>query len=81
MYCNDPYSQCCRYHGQVVRIQDKSGREHIGRVSRVTEDRVYLDSPYDSRYGGYNDNYYGGWGFSIGLGFIAGIALAALFFI
>ncbi len=89
MYCDDTYDLCCRYHGQVVRVIDKSGREHVGRVSKVTKDRVWFDSPYSRRpanyYGydgyGYGGSYYGGLGFSIALGFITGIALAALFFI
>lgn len=108
-----------------MRIFDKSGKEHIGRISRVTEDRVWLE-PVGSRsqnsnysnnrssnrnrnhsnrnsrnFNNFNndfnspfrrdrdfrrDRHFGcgffgcGFGFSIAIGFIAGIALAALFF-
>lgn len=110
-----------------MRIQDKSGREHIGRITRVTEDRVWLEPVnqqsrnnnlnrnqsrnYSNRNYSNNDYAYrdsnrfstpymnpnaGAWNrgwnspcfdggcggvvFSIAIGFIFGIALAALFF-
>ncbi|MDG4656828.1 hypothetical protein P6P90_09860 [Ectobacillus antri] len=101
------YHLCCQYNGKVVRIQDKSGNYHIGRITKVSDDSVWIEPirqrynrgfgyiPYDEevygydsdRYGyegrycrgGCDDDYYGG-AYALGLGFIVGIALAALFF-
>ena len=141
MQFNEARQLCNNYRGQVVRIYDKSGNEHYGRISRVTEDRVWIE-PVDERqfnnrssrsssrnrndfnsgqsYGNSNRNFsnrdfsdrnfrrdnrfdrdirrdkfdrdfrerdnfrcgfFGcGFGISIAIGFIAGVALAALFF-
>lgn len=75
------YDLCCRYQGKVVRINDTRGRMHVGRINRVTRNKVYIE-PMTQR-GGYSFGYYGygyGYPYGIGLGFIAGIALAGLFF-
>jgi len=137
MHYNDSRELCNRYMGKVVRIQDKSGKEHVGRITKVTNDKVWIEpvenqrssrnpnnsnnrnnSKYRSRNNNYSNrssssyNSYGygsAWGeerrfdrrenrredrredcrggffgcgaaIAIGFGFIAGIALAALFF-
>ncbi|MFY4776875.1 hypothetical protein [Metabacillus sp. RGM 3146] len=78
---------CQRYHGQNVRITHRDGNVHVGRIVRVTPTHVFIQ-PYRGRGGGYGMGYYGrryggyGWGaaYGIGLGFIAGVALAGIFF-
>ncbi|MGG4462633.1 hypothetical protein ABEO79_00250 [Micromonospora provocatoris] len=143
MQSNEARQLCNNYRGQVVRIYDKSGNEHYGRISKVTDERVWIEpidqhrqnsnysnkrssnssnrnrndsyrersnrnysnrdysnrnnfnrdysSSYYPRNQRYNNNFrerenYGcgffgcGYGVSIAIGFIAGIALAALFF-
>ena len=77
------YHLCCRYKGKVVRITDKAGRVHVGRICRVTPHKVYIEPMI--RRGGYGFGF-GGWGwgfgapFGIAFGFIAGFALGSLFF-
>ncbi len=82
------YGLCCQYHGKIVKISDRSGRIHIGRITRVSTNRVYIE-PIGSAggLGGFGYGYYGGYGYrrygvgyAIALGAIAGIALAGLFF-
>ncbi|MBO9129080.1 hypothetical protein [Bacillus sp. 165] len=34
------YDVCCRYHGRVVRIEDRSGKVHFGKIVGVTDDSV-----------------------------------------
>jgi hypothetical protein len=91
----DMYGLCCRYEGKVVRINEHGGRVHMGRITRVSPNRVYIQ-PMGPRgglggygygfggYGGYGGfGGYGGYGYGgygIALGAIAGIALAGLFF-
>jgi hypothetical protein len=76
------YDLCCRYNGKVVRINDRSGRVHVGKICRVTRNKVFIEPMM--RRGGYGYGYYGGYGYGypygIGLGLITGIALAGLFF-
>lgn len=75
---------CCRYRGKVVRITDRTGRVHVGKICRVTYNNVYIE-PLINR-GGYGLGFYGpyGYGFGpaygIGLGFITGLVLGGLFF-
>lgn len=90
MSCSS-YDLCCRYQGQVVQIREQSGREHVGRITQVSSDRVWID-PYFDNYpprinNNYNDrnyqtNHYShyGYGYPIAIGFISGIILASLFF-
>lgn len=81
MSCS-PYDLCCRYHGQVVQIREQSGREHVGRITRVSDNRVWID-PYHHHYPYRQDssNYpYRGYGYPIAIGFITGVILASLFF-
>ena len=77
------YHLCCHHKGKVVRITDKAGRVHVGRICRITPHKVYIEPMI--RRGGYGFGYYGyGYGFgapfAIGLGFIAGFALGGLLF-
>ncbi|MBM6618148.1 hypothetical protein [Bacillus suaedaesalsae] len=77
------YGLCCQYQGKVVRIREHNGREHIGRITRVSPNRVYIESNGPRGgfgYGFYGGGYYRGYGYSLALGAIAGIALAGLFF-
>lgn len=73
------YNQCCRYHGQTVRITTRDGRVHLGNITRVNRQMVWI-RPTRSL-GGYGMGYYWGDGFGVGiaLGAITGIALAAAF--
>lgn len=82
------YRLCCQYRGKVVRIHDRFGRVHVGRIVNVNRHKVFIQ-PFIRRnpggfgyYGGYYGGYGGYWGapFALALGFIAGIALAGLFF-
>ncbi|APH04731.1 hypothetical protein [Bacillus weihaiensis] len=78
------YQLCCKYNGKVVRISDRHGRNHVGKICRVTQDKVYIQ-PLIQRGGGYGYGYYGyGYGYGapygIGLGFITGLVLGGLFF-
>jgi hypothetical protein len=86
----DMYGLCCRYQGKMVRIHEHGGRQHVGRITSVSRNRVYIE-PVGPRggfgygfggYGGYGGGYgYGGYGgYGVALGAIAGIALAGLFF-
>ncbi|KIL45378.1 hypothetical protein [Jeotgalibacillus soli] len=78
------YNLCCRYQGKVVRIQDRNGRVHVGEITRVSRDRVWIRPVRNQGgygYGWYGYGYgYGGFGYGIALGAITGIALAAALF-
>ncbi|RSK27268.1 hypothetical protein EJF36_10460 [Bacillus sp. HMF5848] len=76
------YELCCKYHGKVVRIEDRNGRVHVGRITRVSREKVYIQPTGAGRnLGGYGFGWGWGWGgYGIALGAIAGIALAGLFF-
>ncbi|WP_028400112.1 hypothetical protein [Ectobacillus panaciterrae] len=54
------YNLCRKYHGQVVRIQDRSDMYHLGRVIDVTEDSVWIEPVQRRRQRGFN----GGFGYS-----------------
>lgn len=77
------YDLCCRYRGSMVRINDRFGKVHVGRITRVTRNRVYIQ-PLLRRpgfgYGYYGYGYGYGAAYGVALGAIAGIALASLFF-
>ena len=78
------YNLCCRYQGRVVRINDRFGKVHHGRIARVTRNKVYIQ-PLMRRPGfgygfyGYGGYYYGA-AYAVALGAIVGVALAAAFF-
>lgn len=83
---NEMYNLCCRYHGKSVRIVDRDGRTHLGQVTRVTRNMVWIRPNQDL--GGYGLGFFGfggygygsGFGYGIALGAITGIALATAFF-
>lgn len=82
------YDLCCRYHGQRVRITCQDGSQHVGKITRVDRDIVWMQP--DEDLGGYGLGFFGGFGdgrfrtrrFGIGfaLGAITGIVLASAFF-
>ncbi|MET0960319.1 MAG: hypothetical protein ABWX58_08335 [Psychrobacillus psychrotolerans] len=82
------YNVCCRYHGRMVRIRCKDGSVHLGEITRVGRDMVWIRP--NGYAGGYGYGFYGGFGrdrfrserFGIGFAFgaITGIALASAFF-
>lgn len=81
------YDLCCRYRGKHVRIWDKRGGVHSGRIVHVTRNKVYIQPFMKRNPGGFGFGYYGGYyggffgaPFAISLAFIAGIALGGLFF-
>ncbi|MFJ8066438.1 hypothetical protein ACIQYS_17715 [Psychrobacillus sp. NPDC096426] len=77
----DLYNQCCRYHGQRVRITCRGGRVYTGEITRVSRNKVWIRP--DAGFGGYGYGFFGegfGAGFGIALGAITGIALASVFF-
>ncbi|MCK0471977.1 hypothetical protein [Halalkalibacter sp. APA_J-10(15)] len=73
------YEMCCKYKGQRVCITDKCGRKHVGTITHVTNTHVFIQ-PDSSEFGGFNYGYWGWGGYPIAFGFIAGLALASLFF-
>lgn len=64
------YHLCCQHKGKVVRIYEKSGKLHYGRIVEVDEQYVWLDpqtsGPRGFAYGyggyGYSSYGYGGYG-------------------
>ncbi|MEC1259966.1 hypothetical protein P9D34_05775 [Bacillus swezeyi] len=81
------YRFCQQNVGRVARITDRGGRVHVGRIVRVSPNKVFI-APMVRRGRpgfGYGYGYYGGWWgwgpvYGLGLGLIAGVALAGLFF-
>ncbi|AYE53642.1 MULTISPECIES: hypothetical protein [Priestia] len=78
------YQLCHRHRGRTVRINDRYGRTHLGRITRVTPSHVYIQ-PMRRRngigYGFYGGGFYGfGAPYAVALGAITGLALASLFF-
>lgn len=39
---NQIYDQCCRFHGRTVRITCNDGRVHVGEITRVNRDMVWI---------------------------------------
>lgn len=79
------YNQCCRFHGQRVRVTCNDGRVHVGEITRVSRNMVWIRP--EENLGGYGLGFFGGYGesgfrfgFGIALGAITGIALASAFF-
>ena len=78
----EAYNTCCNHHGKRVRITCKDGGVHVGRITKVEKDQVWILP--DRRFGGYGFGYWGfggsGFGYGIAIGAIVGIALSPLFF-
>lgn len=78
---SDVFNLCCRYHGKRVRITCRDGSVHVGEVTRVSRNMVWIRP--DDNLGGYGLGFFGegfGFGFGIALGAITGIVLASAFF-
>ncbi|MDM5155723.1 hypothetical protein QUF88_18585 [Bacillus sp. DX1.1] len=62
------YNTCQRYFGKVVRIEDRDGYIHLGRIIDITDDSVWIEpvhhSSFDTGFGYYDagDGAYGGGG-------------------
>jgi hypothetical protein len=37
------YDTCRRYEGKVVKIKDRRGQVHIGKITKVENDRVWIE--------------------------------------
>lgn len=80
------YRICNQNVGKVARITDRRGRVHVGRIVRVTPQKVFISPMIRRGAPGYGYGWWGGWGwgwgaaYGIGLGLITGIALGGLFF-
>ncbi len=92
---SDVYNLCNRYHGKMVRIRCRDGNVHVGEITRVSRDMVWIRP--QGNMGGYGLGYsgfggFGGFGrpffgfprvrsFGIGIAFgtIIGIGLASAF--
>ena len=64
-----------------MRITDKQGKVHVGRITNVDQNMVWIRP--ENNFGGYGFGFWGfgpGLGYGIALGAIAGIALAGAFF-
>ncbi|KHE71501.1 hypothetical protein [Halobacillus sp. BBL2006] len=74
------YGLCCRYKGRMVRMTCRDGRTHVGRITRVDRQHVWLQPA--GNYGAFGYGYYGWGGFGIpfAIGAITGLALAGAFF-
>lgn len=78
------YDLCCRYRGKMVCITDNRGNKHVGRITKVDREMVWIQ-PNRGR-GGYGLGFWGlglgggGLGYGIALGTILGIALVAAFY-
>lgn len=81
MHPREVYNLCCRYKGKRVCITEKNGRRHVGRITKVERNMVWIMP--DGGFGGYGIGYWGfggsGFGIGIAIGAIAGIALANAF--
>lgn len=82
------YNMCCQHHGKNVRINDRFGNVHTGRIVNVTRSRVYIQPNGPRPRGAFGMGFYGGGygyypyypAYGIGLGFITGFALGSLLF-
>ncbi|EMA6343566.1 hypothetical protein ACO11K_002354 [Bacillus cytotoxicus] len=65
------YDICQCYFGKVVRIEDRDGYIHLGKIVDVTQDSVWIDPihrpSFDTGFGYYNAYPYGGCDFCGGL--------------
>lgn len=81
------YGLCCKHRGKVVRLTDRAGRAHVGRIINVTPSHVYIQ-PIRRNLGGFGYGFFGpGFGFggfhrpfAVPLAFLTGLAVGGLFF-
>ncbi|MBM7097669.1 MULTISPECIES: hypothetical protein [Alteribacter] len=84
--CAHYYNVCSRNQGRNVRIIEHSGRQHAGRIVRVTPSTVYIEGRGPrGGFGGFGYGYYGSYGYRpyvypVALAAISGFALGALLF-
>lgn len=75
------YDLCCKYLGRKVRIDDRNGNVHYGRIMRVDRKQVYL-MPSRNLFSlgiGFWGYPGAGFGYGIALGTILGVALVSAF--
>ncbi|MDN4495270.1 hypothetical protein [Ureibacillus aquaedulcis] len=81
MHHREAYDLCCRHLGKRVYITEKCGRRHVGTITRVDRDMVWIMP--NRGFGGFGLGFWGfgrgGFGVGIAIGAIAGIALANSF--
>ncbi|PYF06679.1 hypothetical protein [Ureibacillus chungkukjangi] len=81
MHPREAYALCCRHMGKKVRIVETSGRRHVGTITRVERNMVWIMP--ESGFGGLGLGFWGfgggGLGIGIAIGAIAGIFLANAF--
>lgn len=78
MSVNPYYHQCLQCIGRPAKIRTRDGRIHCGVVEQVNHTHVFLRPMRNRNLGGFGYGY-GGWGGGgWGLGFVSGIALAAI---
>lgn len=82
MHPTEIHDRCRRYMGDRVVITEKCGRRHIGRLTRVDREMVWIIP--EREFGRYGIGYWGfgrrDFGVGIAIGAIAGIVLASAFF-
>ncbi|TMW71535.1 hypothetical protein [Alteribacter natronophilus] len=83
--CDHYYNVCRRHQGRNVRIIEHSGRQHAGRIVRVSPSHVFLESrqPQGGGFGygwGPRYGYYRPYVYPVALAAISGFALGALLF-
>ncbi|MFC0274301.1 hypothetical protein ACFFIX_23420 [Metabacillus herbersteinensis] len=71
----------------MVRINDRMGRVHVGRITHVTRNKVFIQPMGSRRNDGFGLGFYGGgygYGYGrpygIGLAFVTGVVLGGLLF-
>ncbi|RHW34989.1 hypothetical protein D1B33_13170 [Lysinibacillus yapensis] len=76
MHPKQVYDMCCRNMGKRAYIMEKNGRKHVGRITKVDRNMVWIMP--DRRMGGYGIGFwgFGGLGIGIAIGAIVGFALA-----
>lgn len=76
------YDLCCRHQGKVVTIYEKTGRVHVGRITSVDQQFVYLEPVSGHGVSGFHWGWGWGWGLGIpiALAAIGGFALGTAFF-
>ena len=81
MHPGKAYELCCRHMGKKVHIAEKSGRRHVGTITKVDRDMVWIMP--ERGFGGLGLGFWGfggsGLGIGIAIGAIAGIFLANAF--